>query len=172
MMASFLVALASAAWSCGFHVKLVSRVTPRNVGVSICGTGWLFNLSETFSFAVDSVKSVLTVLVVLSCSAQLSVQLHTSLMVFWIRWTAVVVCSSAEVKLWKHPPMFWQISHFWFPSPFSPYPSLCVSLHLCQSVCLCVCLFVCLSVSLSVSLISVSFALPAIMQFYVLYMAD
>ena len=96
MMASFLMALASTASRCGFHVKRVSRVTPRNVGVSTCGTGWLFNLSETFSFAVDSVKSVLTVLVVLSCSAQLSVQLHTSLMVFWMRWTAVVVCSSAH----------------------------------------------------------------------------
>ena len=62
MMASFLVALASTASRCGFHVKRVSRVTPKNVGVSTCGTGWLFNLSETFSFAVDSVKSVLTVL--------------------------------------------------------------------------------------------------------------
>ena len=41
-------------------------------------------------------KSVLTVMVVLSCSAQLSVQLHTSLIVFWVRWTAVVVCSSAH----------------------------------------------------------------------------
>ena len=96
MMASFLVALASTASRYGFHVKRVSRVTPRNVGVSTCGTGWLFNPSETFSFAVDSVKSVLTVLVVLSCSAQLLVQLHTSLKVFWIRWTAVVVCSSAH----------------------------------------------------------------------------
>ena len=96
-MASFLVALASNASRCGFHVKRVSRVTPRNVGVSTCGTGWLFHLSETFSFAVDSVKSVLTILVVLSCSAQLSVQLHTSLMVFWIRWTAVVVCSSVHL---------------------------------------------------------------------------
>ena len=63
---------------CAFHVKRVSRVTPRNVGISTCETCWLFNFSKTFSFAVDSVKSVLAVLVVLSCSAQLSVQLHTS----------------------------------------------------------------------------------------------
>ena len=95
IMASFLVALVSTASRCGFHVKRASRVTPRNVGVSTCGTGWLFNFSESFSFAVDSVKSVLTVLVVLSCRAQLSAQLHTSLMVFWMRWTAVEVCSSA-----------------------------------------------------------------------------
>ena len=96
MMTSFLVALASTASRCGFHIKRVSRVTPKNVGVSTYGTGCLFNLSETFSFAVDSVKSVLTVLVVLSCSAQLLVQLHTLLMVSWIRWTAVVACSSAH----------------------------------------------------------------------------
>ena len=91
IMVSFLVALASTASRCGFHVNRVSRV-----GVSTCGTGCLFNVRETFSFAVDSVKSVLTVLVVLSCSAQFSVQLHTSLMVFWMRWTAVVVCSSVH----------------------------------------------------------------------------
>ena len=60
IMASFLVALASTASRCGFHVKRVSRVTLRNVGVSTCGTGWLFNFSETFSFAMDSVKSVPT----------------------------------------------------------------------------------------------------------------
>ena len=45
---------------------------------------------------MDSVKSVLTVLVVLSCSSQLSVHLHTSLIEFWTRWTALVVCSSAH----------------------------------------------------------------------------
>ena len=45
---------------------------------------------------MDAVKSVLTVLVVLSCRAQLSVQLHTSLTVFWMQWTAVVVCSLAH----------------------------------------------------------------------------
>ena len=32
MMASGMVALASAASRCGFHVKRVSRVMPRNVG--------------------------------------------------------------------------------------------------------------------------------------------
>ena len=96
IMVSFLVALASTASRCGFHFKRVSRVTTSNVGVSSCGTGWLFNFSETFSFAVDSVKSVLIVLVVVSYSVQLSVQLHTSLIVFWMRWTAVVVCSSAH----------------------------------------------------------------------------
>ena len=51
VMASFLVALASTTSKYGFHVKRVSRVTPRNVGVSTCGTGWFFNFSETFSFA-------------------------------------------------------------------------------------------------------------------------
>ena len=66
IIASFLVALTG--FNC-FHVKRVSRVTPRNVGVSTCGTGWLFNFSETFSFAEDNVKSVLPVSVVLSCSA-------------------------------------------------------------------------------------------------------
>ena len=60
MMASFLVALASTASRYGFHVKRISRVTLRNVGVSTCDTGWLFDFSETFSFAVDSVKSVLS----------------------------------------------------------------------------------------------------------------
>ena len=95
-MASSLVVLASTALRCGFNVTNVSKVTPRNVGVSTCGTGWLFDFSETFSFAVNSVKSVLTVLVVLCCSAQLSVQLHTPLIVFWMRWTAVVVCSPAH----------------------------------------------------------------------------
>ena len=45
---------------------------------------------------MDSVKSVLTVLVVLSCSVQFLVQLHTSLIVFCMQWTAVVVCSSAH----------------------------------------------------------------------------
>ena len=89
IMVTFPVALASMASRCGFHVKCVSMVTPRNADVSTCGTGWLSNFSETFSFVVDSVKSVLAVLVVLSCSAQLSVQLHTSLIVFWI-------CSSAH----------------------------------------------------------------------------
>ena len=84
-MASFLVPLASTTLRCGFHVKRVSRVSPRNVGFSTCGTGWLFNCSETFSFAVDSVKCVLTVLVVLNYSAQLSVQLHISLIVFLMR---------------------------------------------------------------------------------------
>ena len=96
MMASFLVALTSNASRCGFHVKRLSRTTPRNVGVSTCGAGWLFNFSETLSFVVDCEKGVLTVLVVLSCSAHLSVQLQTSLIVFWMKWTAVVVCFSAH----------------------------------------------------------------------------
>ena len=80
-MTSFLTALTSTASRCDFHVKRASRVTPRNVGVLTRGTGWLFKFSETFSFAVDSAKSVLIVLVMLSCSAKFSVQLHTSLIV-------------------------------------------------------------------------------------------
>ena len=95
IIVSFLAALATAL-RCDLYVKRVSGVTPRNVGISTCGTGWLFNFSETFSFAMDSVKSVLTVLVVFNCSAQLSVRPHTWLIVFWMRWTAVVVCSSAH----------------------------------------------------------------------------
>ena len=58
--------MASTASRCGFHVKRVSRVTPRNVGISTCGTGWLFSFSETFSCVGDSVNSVLTVLHYLS----------------------------------------------------------------------------------------------------------
>ena len=69
-------ALTTTASRCGFIGKRVSRITTRNVGVSTCATDWWFNCCETFSFAVDSVKSVLTVEVMLSCSAQLSPAAH------------------------------------------------------------------------------------------------
>ena len=55
----FLTDLAS---RCVFHVRCVSRMTPRKVGLSTCGSGMFSSLRITFSFTVESKKSVACVL--------------------------------------------------------------------------------------------------------------
>ena len=67
IMASFLVALASAASRCGFHVKHVLRVTPRNVGVSTFGTGWLLDFSDSCC-SIDLKMKSLSLLFILPCT--------------------------------------------------------------------------------------------------------
>ena len=58
----FLTDLAATASRCVFHVRRVSRVIARKVGLSTCGTGMLSSFSITFSFTVESEKSVACVL--------------------------------------------------------------------------------------------------------------
>ena len=59
---SFLTDLAATASRCVFHVRHVSSVTPRKVGLSTCGTGMSSSFSITFSFTVESERSVACVL--------------------------------------------------------------------------------------------------------------
>ena len=64
---SFLTDLAATASRCVFHVRRVSSVTSRKVGLPTCGTGMSSSFSITFSFTVDSKKSVACVLLQLIC---------------------------------------------------------------------------------------------------------
>ena len=59
---SFLTDFATVASRCVFHVRGVSRVTSRKFGLSTCGTGMFSSFSITFSFTVESEKSVACVL--------------------------------------------------------------------------------------------------------------
>ena len=81
-----------ALYSRGFHVKRVSRNTTRNVGVSTCGTIWLPNFIYTLPLAMDSVKSVLIVLAVLSSQSSCTPRQF----VFMMECAAVVVFLSVR----------------------------------------------------------------------------
>ena len=78
---SFLTDLVAIASRCVFHVRCVSRVTPRKAGLSTCDTGKSFSLSITFSFTVESEKSVACVLLQLISTHHSSAQELTLLMV-------------------------------------------------------------------------------------------
>ena len=77
----FLTDLAAAASRCVFHMRRVSSVTPRKVGLSTCGTGMSSSFSITFSFTVESEKSVACVLLQLVSMHHSSAQELTLLMV-------------------------------------------------------------------------------------------
>ena len=93
---SFLADHAATVPRCVFRVRRVPRVTPRKVGVSTCGTGMSFSFRITFSFTVESEKSVACVLLQLISMHQSSAQELTLLMVSCMTCVAVEVCS-AEV---------------------------------------------------------------------------
>ena len=93
---SFLTDLAATASRCVFQVRHVSRVTPRKVGLSTCGTGMSSSFSISFSFTVESEKSVACVLLQLIAMHHSSAQELTLLMVSCMTCVAVEVCS-AEV---------------------------------------------------------------------------
>ena len=59
---SFLTDLVATASGCVFHVRRMSRVTPRKVGLFTCGNGLFSSFRITFSFTVESEKSVACVL--------------------------------------------------------------------------------------------------------------
>ena len=89
---SFLTDLATTASRCVFHVRHESRVTRRKVGLSACGTGMSSSFSITFSFAVESEKSVVCVLLQLISMHHSSAQELTLLMVSCMTCVAVEVC--------------------------------------------------------------------------------
>ena len=93
---SVLTDLAAAASRCVFHVRRASRVTPRKVGLSTCGTGMFSSFSMSFSFTVESEKSVACALLQLSSMHHSFDQQLTLLMVSCMTCVAVEVCS-AEV---------------------------------------------------------------------------
>ena len=92
----FLIDLAATASRCVFHVRWVSSLTPRKVGFSTCGTGMFSSFSITFSFTVESEKSVAYVLLQLISLHHSFAQELTLLMVSCMTCAAVEVCS-AEV---------------------------------------------------------------------------
>ena len=97
---SFLTDLAATASRCVFHVRHVSSVTPRKVGLSTCGNDMSSSFSITFSFTVESEKSVACVLLQLISMHHSSVQELTLLMVSCMTCVAVEMCS-AEVHAAK-----------------------------------------------------------------------
>ena len=97
---SFPIDLAATASRCVFHVRRVSRVSPRKVALSTCGTGMSSSFSITFSFTVESEKSVACVLLQLISMHHLSAQELTLLMVSCMTCVTVEVCP-AEVHAAK-----------------------------------------------------------------------
>ena len=97
---SFLTDLAATASRCVFHVRHVSSMTPRKVGLFTCGTGMSSSFSITFSFTVESEKSVACVLLQLISMHHSSAQKFTLLMVSCMICVAVEMCS-AEVHAAK-----------------------------------------------------------------------
>ena len=97
---SFLTDLTAPASRCVFHVRRVSSVTPRKVGLSTCGPGMSSSFSITFSFTVESEKSVACVLLQLISTHLSSAQELTLLMVSCMTCVAVEV-RSAEVHATK-----------------------------------------------------------------------
>ena len=97
---SFLTDLAATASRCDFHLRRMSSVTLRKVGLSTCGTGISSSFSITFSFTVENEKSVACVLLQLISMHHLSAQELTLLMVSCMICVAVEVCS-AEVHSTK-----------------------------------------------------------------------
>ena len=87
---SFLTDLAATTSGCVFHLRRVSRVTPRKVGLS----GVSSSFSTTFSFTVESEKSVACVLLQLISMHHSSDQELILLMVSCMTCVAVAVCSA------------------------------------------------------------------------------
>ena len=79
---SFLIDLAATTSRCVSHMRHVSRVSPRKVALPACGTGMLSSISITFSFTVESEKSVACVLLQLISMHHSFAQELTLLMVF------------------------------------------------------------------------------------------
>ena len=59
---SFLKDIAATASRCVFYVRRVCTLAPRKVGLSACGTDMSSSFSITFTFTVESEKSVVCVL--------------------------------------------------------------------------------------------------------------
>ena len=97
---NFLIDLAATASRCVFHVRRTSRVTPSKVGLSTCGTGMFSSFSITFSFTVESEKSVACVLLQLISMHHSFAQELTMLMVSYLTCVAVEMCL-AEVNAAK-----------------------------------------------------------------------
>ena len=93
----FLTVLVATAFRGAFHVRHVFKVTPRKAGLSTCGRGTFSSFSVTFSFTIESAKSVACVLLQLISMHHASGQELTLLMASCITCVAVEVCS-AEVQ--------------------------------------------------------------------------
>ena len=97
---SFLTDLTATASRCVFHVRRVSSVAHRKVGLSTCGTGMSSSFSITFSFTMESEKNVACVLLQLISMHHSSAQELTLLMVSCMTCVTVEVYS-AEVHAAK-----------------------------------------------------------------------